>query len=68
MWGCGHSLFEIKLFLLYIKAIFGKGSYSIFFFAFSISFLWDVAIPINWSDWPVSLARRYTKVIIKLKV
>ena len=29
---------------------------------------WDVAILINQFDWPVSLARPYTKVIIKLKV
>ena len=29
---------------------------------------WDVVILINQSDWPVSPARPYTKVIIKLKV
>ena len=29
---------------------------------------WDVAISINWSDQPVSPARSYTKVIIKLEV
>ena len=29
---------------------------------------WDVAISINQSDWPVSPAKPYVKVIIKLEV
>ena len=53
-------IFKVIIFTIYFQFSFFFTDFLLLGMLYEIAF-WDIAISINWSDWPVSLVKSYKK-------